>query len=581
MLATGDQRATKPDKDHISRETFDDWYNATIEDSSTNCDPGQHYHVDFGFMKGSGYCNKDEEGRTITSIDGFRSYFLIIDRKTRYIWLFLTKTKKPPLSIFAQFLKQHGHPTASNRTVRSDRGGELWGSQAFCDTVQQAGYVMAPTAPNAAFQNAKAERPNRNLAKTVRCLLYNANLGPEYWSYALLHAVYLKNRLPHCATNQVPLTSYTGKRPNAKRLRVFGCPVVVRHSDRRAKLDLNTSAGIFLGYTATDKNIVYRDSVTGRFKTATHVIFDEAGMTLPAADCSPTAKALQELGYGTAQEETEEIHSEPETTDVHTPISRPSTDPINTNVAHLKVKCLSINATIPTRATDGSVGYDVFSAVDTILQPKTRKAVPLDIAIEPPVGTYAQLKSRSGMSLKHSIDVQAGTIDRDFTGNIQVVLYNSSDSAYEIKIGDRIAQMVLLMIQTPDIMQTKDLANTSQGKQGFGSTGVNTLDRTTNISNHDETVPIIANLNNMEHKMDINAPSKSVNLKIPNVEQPFDIYFCTDPFDSTVEIDVPIKGDHPTLGIITEYCDARQRLQVMDMALSTPGSRLKGWRTVL
>jgi hypothetical protein len=58
----------------------------------------------------------------------------------------------------------------------------------------------------------------------------------------------------------------------------------VRHQTRTAKLDLNTSAGIFLGYTATDKNIIYRDSVTGRFKTVTHVVFDEAGMTLPATE---------------------------------------------------------------------------------------------------------------------------------------------------------------------------------------------------------------------------------------------------------------------------------------------------------
>ncbi len=359
--------------------------------------------------------------------------------------------------------------------------------------------------------------------------------------------------------------------------------MVVRHSDRKAKLHLNTSARIFLGYTATDKLIVYRDSVTGRFKTATHVIFDEAGMTLPAADCSTAAKALQELGYGTAQEETEEPHSEPKTTDAHTPTSRPLTT--NTNVEPLKVKCLSINATLPARATDGSMGYDVFSAVDLTLQPKTRQAVPLDIAIEPPAGTYAQLKSRSGMSLKHSIDIQAGSIDRVYTGNIQVVLYNSSDSPYEIKIGDRIAQMVLLKIQTPDIVQTKELARTSRGEQGFGSTGVNNinpLDRTSNIGKqHDETVPIIAYLNVTVHKMDLNAPSELVHLQIPKVEKPFDIYFCTDPFDSTVEIDIPIKGDHPTLGIITEYCDARQRLQVTDMALSTPGSRLKSWRTVI
>jgi len=67
----------------------------------------------------------------------------------------------------------------------------------------------------------------------VRALLHNSALGPEYWSFVLLHAVYLKNRLPHAATNQVPFTAYTGRRFNAKRLRVFGCPIIVRNVGQR------------------------------------------------------------------------------------------------------------------------------------------------------------------------------------------------------------------------------------------------------------------------------------------------------------------------------------------------------------
>ena len=82
-------------------------------------------------------------------------------------------TLKPPLDIFANFVKEHGHPTAHNRTVRTA----------------------------AAFQNGIAERPNRTFGKMVRSLLHGAGLGPEYWSFALLHAVYIKNRLRHHSTN--------------------------------------------------------------------------------------------------------------------------------------------------------------------------------------------------------------------------------------------------------------------------------------------------------------------------------------------------------------------------------------------
>jgi hypothetical protein len=76
---------------------------------------GQHFTIDFGFMKGSDYVQQDKEGRTITSIDGFRSYCLIIDQASRYTWVFLTKTKHPPppIEIIKTFLQQHGNQQVS------------------------------------------------------------------------------------------------------------------------------------------------------------------------------------------------------------------------------------------------------------------------------------------------------------------------------------------------------------------------------------------------------------------------------------------------------------------------------------
>jgi hypothetical protein len=63
---------------------------------------------------------------------------------------------------------------------------------------------MDPTAPKASFQNGMGEQPNRTFRKMVRSLLHAAGLGPEYWSFALFHAVFIKNRIHHSATNQVP-----------------------------------------------------------------------------------------------------------------------------------------------------------------------------------------------------------------------------------------------------------------------------------------------------------------------------------------------------------------------------------------
>jgi len=206
--------------------------------------PGQNFYMDFGFMRGSGYCSKDEEGRTITSIDGYRSYLIVLDKATRYLWVFLTKTKAPPTNILEMFLKEDGNPTVTRRTIRTDEESELWASHAFKTAALDAGYLLEPTASGAPFQNGLGERPNQTLGTMVRCLLHSANLGPEFWSYALVHAVYLKNRLPHAALTTTPYEAYTRKRPSARHLRVFGCPVIAKNPGKRpAKLDIHTSAG--------------------------------------------------------------------------------------------------------------------------------------------------------------------------------------------------------------------------------------------------------------------------------------------------------------------------------------------------
>lgn len=81
----------------------------------------------------------------------------------------------------------------------------------FPTAVKDAGYVLEQTASDSSFQNGMAEQPNQTLGDNMRALLHGANLGPEYWSWAVLHAVYLQNRLPHKITNMTPLLAYLGK----------------------------------------------------------------------------------------------------------------------------------------------------------------------------------------------------------------------------------------------------------------------------------------------------------------------------------------------------------------------------------
>jgi dUTP pyrophosphatase len=380
---------------------------------------------------------------------------------------------------------------------------------------------------------------NYGTAKLSEKLFHSAALGPEYWSFTLLHAVYLKNRLPHSATGATPYLTYTGNRPSAKELRIFGCHIISKQPGKRpTKLDSHTCTGRFLGYTATDKNVYFRDDQTHRIKITTYCTFDEGGMTVPPAEQPPSAKALQLHGYKTQQER----ESEPESEDL----------------AELNIQLLSSDAKIPARGTANSAGYDVFSPIETTIPPSHRILIPLDIAANPPAGTYIQVASRSGLSAKHLVDTQAGIIDTDYTGNITVVLHNYGNNAYQIKKGDRIAQLLVLPIHHPTMKITSKLADTPRNEQGFGSTGMAAIVRSAK------------------------APPTAVTEAAPAVpDLPFDIFMSLDPFDTIQHINIPIKGDHPTLGLNLTPCPYRNRLRLIDMTPGTPGSRIPKWRSIL
>jgi hypothetical protein len=93
-----------------------------------------------------------------------------------------------------------------------------------------AGYSLNTTGNDSANQNGKVERINGTLATMVRSLLYSAGLHPHFWSYALLHAVHLKNRLWHSSINQTPFQAWTGTRPDISHLRTFGSLVSPRRN---------------------------------------------------------------------------------------------------------------------------------------------------------------------------------------------------------------------------------------------------------------------------------------------------------------------------------------------------------------
>ncbi|XP_014505322.1 deoxyuridine 5'-triphosphate nucleotidohydrolase-like [Vigna radiata var. radiata] len=151
---------------------------------------------------------------------------------------------------------------------------------------------------------------------------------------------------------------------------------------------------------------------------------------------------------------------------------QPSPNDVSSTPPFLRVKKLSDKAVLPSRASPLSAGYDLSSAVETKVPARGKALVATDISIAIPEGTYARVAPRSGLAWKHSIDVGAGVIDADYRGPVGVILFNHSDLDFEVKVGDRVAQLIIEKIVTPSVTEVDDLDETVRGEGGFGSTGV-------------------------------------------------------------------------------------------------------------
>nr|CAD7586745.1 unnamed protein product [Timema genevievae] len=125
---------------------------------------------------------------------------------------------------------------------------------------------------------------------------------------------------------------------------------------------------------------------------------------------------------------------------------------------------LTENALSPIKGSAKAAGYDLRSAYDLTVPARGKELVRTDIQIELPAGCYGRVAPRSGLALKHHIDVGAGVIDEDYRGNVGVLLFNHSDHPFEVKRGDRIAQLICQRIFYPDILEVEEtLQQVSQG----------------------------------------------------------------------------------------------------------------------
>ena len=135
----------------------------------------------------------------------------------------------------------------------------------------------------------------------------------------------------------------------------------------------------------------------------------------------------------------------------------------------LKVK-LDPGAMMPTRAHDTDAGLDLYSMYRRIVPSHSSMCFDTGVHIEIPAGYVGMIKSKSGLNVKHGITSE-GVIDAGYTGSIMVKLYNHSGCAVEIERGQKISQLVLLPIITPELEEVDSLDATERGNGGFGSTG--------------------------------------------------------------------------------------------------------------
>lgn len=129
---------------------------------------------------------------------------------------------------------------------------------------------------------------------------------------------------------------------------------------------------------------------------------------------------------------------------------------------------------VPHYASTGAAGMDICAAENLTIRPGRRAAVATGFAVAIPEGYEIQVRPRSGLALKNGITClnTPGTIDSDYRGEVKIILANLGDEDFVIKIGDRIAQLVVAPVTQATLVEVEMLDETARGSGGFGSTGI-------------------------------------------------------------------------------------------------------------
>lgn len=139
------------------------------------------------------------------------------------------------------------------------------------------------------------------------------------------------------------------------------------------------------------------------------------------------------------------------------------------------IRLLSDKAQMPRQATPESAGADLCSSESMTIYPNDIRLVHTGLQMDIPKGYHVEVRSRSGLALREGVFVlnSPGTVDSDYTGEIGVILCNAGKEPFNIDVGDRIAQMVVIHHEDPSFTLVNEIQkDTERGSGGFGHTGV-------------------------------------------------------------------------------------------------------------
>lgn len=222
-------------------------------------------HKEWGASEPGHVLHSDVCGKISPQSIGGNNYFiLVIDDHTEYQFVKVAEKKSEAFEFIKstrKFLRNHGFSVLK---FVSDGGGE-YNSNKFEEYLNRKGIKHAVTSPHTPQLNPKAERANRTVMETVRCLLIQSGMPLTFWGEAVCHAVYLHNRLPTTRhPNTTPFERMFGAKPAISMMHVFGCPVTYANTGEKSKLDPRAYTGYYCGVNEGDSTYRVYDPILRR-----------------------------------------------------------------------------------------------------------------------------------------------------------------------------------------------------------------------------------------------------------------------------------------------------------------------------